>query len=73
LSTAQQTEANRSLITSNESRISVLEHQFVAFRAQKDLEAAIQAEVNCWQENIANEAFFVISGLPAPQAKLSGG
>jgi len=56
-----------------DSRISVLEQQFVAFRNQSDLEFARQQELNDWWENQANENFFVVTGLPNPPGKMSGG
>ena len=56
-----------------DSRISVLEQQFMAFRSQSDLEFARQQEVNDWMENQANENFFVVTGLPIPPGKMSGG
>ena len=55
------------------SRLSTLEHQFASFRGQSDLDFAIQHELNDWNENRASERFFVITGLPAAPAKLSGG
>jgi hypothetical protein len=45
----------------------------LAFRSQKDVEVAVQSEFNDWMENKANEVFFVISGLPSPPAKMTGG
>jgi hypothetical protein len=73
MATAQQVQSNRSLMTATESRVSLLEHQFDAFRGQKDLEFAVQSELNCWQENRTNETFFVITGLPSPPSQMSGG
>ena len=56
-----------------DSRISVLEHQFSTYRAQGDLDFAIQQELNDWNENRAMEKFVVITGLaPAPQKKSGG-
>jgi len=55
------------------TRLALLEQQFASFRSQKDLEFAIQQEHNDWMENLANESFFVISGLPPAPGKLSGG
>jgi len=43
-----------------ESRLSVLEQQFMAFRAQNDLEFARQQEHNDWMENQANENLMLI-------------
>ena len=56
-----------------ESRVSVLEQQFSSFRAQSDLDFAIQQELNDWNENQSAEHFFVISGLSAAPPKLTGG
>ena len=56
-----------------ESRLSVLESQFSAFRSRNDLEFAIQQEMNDWQENQTMERFFVITGVTPAPAKLSGG
>ena len=55
------------------SRLTVLEQQFAAFKSQKELEYAVQQEANDWNENMANESFFVITGLPPPVGKLTGG
>jgi len=55
------------------SRLTVLEQQFAAFRSQKEMEFAVQQELNDWNENMANESFFVITGLPPPVGKLTGG
>ena len=55
------------------SRLSALEQQFVAFRNRADLDFAIQQEANDWNENLATERFFVLTGLPAAPPKLSGG
>ena len=55
------------------SRLSALEQQFVAFKSRSDLEFAIQQESNDWNENLATERFFVLTGLPAAPQKLSGG
>jgi len=60
-------------LTLQGSRLTVLEQQFSAFRSQKDTEFAAQQETNDWHENLANEHFFVISGLPPPVGKMNGG
>jgi len=65
--------SDHALLVSQGSRLSVLEQQFGAFRTQHDLEFAKQQEHNDWLENRANENFFVISGLPNPPAKMTGG
>jgi len=55
------------------SRLAVLEQQFSSFKAQHDLDFARQQELNDWSENQANENFFVVTGLPLPPSKMSGG
>jgi hypothetical protein len=61
------------VLVSHEGRLAVLEQHFASFRAEKDLEYAIQQEINDWNENEANRSFFVLSGLPLPPGKMSGG
>ena len=56
-----------------ESRVSVLEQQFMSFKSKSDLDFAIQQELNDWQENQTYERYFVLTGLPAAPNKLSGG
>jgi uncharacterized membrane-anchored protein len=60
-------------LVSTESRLAVLEQQYASFRDQKDLEFAVQQEFNDWMENQANENFFIVSGLPPPPSKMTGG
>ena len=55
------------------SRLSVLESQFSTFVSRADLEFATQQELNDWQENQSFERFFIITGVAAAPAKLSGG
>jgi len=61
------------VLVSQGSRLSTLEQQFDSYRQQQDLEFARQQEHNDWLENQSNENFFVISGLPNPPSKMTGG
>jgi hypothetical protein len=61
------------LVSSHDSRLGALEAQFSIYRAQQDLSFAIQQEINDWHENDANQNFFVVSGLPNPPSKMTGG
>jgi len=65
--------SDHDVLLSQGSRLSVLEQHFSSFRAQQDLEFARQQEANDWLENQSNESFFVISGLPVPPTKMTGG
>jgi len=69
----QKVEADHQDLLIQGSRLALLEQQFASYRSQKDLEFAVQQEHNDWLTNIANESFFVISGLPPAPGKLTGG
>jgi hypothetical protein len=72
-STNQKVIDDHAVLATHDSRIGILENQFSAFRDQRDLDFAIQQELNDWAENEINQNFFVITGLATPPAKMSGG
>ena len=72
-SEAEKAAETREVSVAIDSRLCVLESQFTAFQSCSDLEYASQQEMNDWQENLATEKFFIISGLAPAPAKLSGG
>ena len=63
----------RELSAACDARLSVLETQFATFKSDSGIEFARQQELNDWQENLASEKFFIITGLPPAPARLSGG
>ena len=79
---APQTALNRSFLTPEakvthlaedhralEDRVAVLEQDHLRLNRKFELESAIRAEFDDFQENIANESFFMVQGLQ-PLAKL---
>jgi len=69
----QRVRSDHDILMSQGSRLAVLEQQFGAYRSSQDLVFARQQEFNDFLENQSNEAFFVVSGLPLPPPKLTGG